>query len=184
MKRTALMFAAWYGDADQVRLLIDTGADVNAGDKDERTALMFAARYGDADRVRLLIDAGADVNARDGDGRTALMRAAQRGRLENVEILVQSGASITAPCRDGKTALDMAMEENHSHVASYLRAPEAMARTFTSSRDPLIRLPTCSVCLDVEACIIMSGCGHLCLCQGCADQGQFQDCKSLAQDQA
>ena len=55
-------------------------------------------------------------------------------------------------------------------------SPVSGATTAAASRDPLHRLPTCSVCLDVEACMIMSGCGHLCLCQGCSDQGQFQDC--------
>ena len=54
--------------------------------------------------------------------------------------------------------------------------PASVAGATTASRDPLHRLPTCTVCFDVEACMIMSGCGHLCLCQGCSDQGQFQDC--------
>ena len=54
--------------------------------------------------------------------------------------------------------------------------PSQVSSTTTASRDPLNRLPTCSVCLDVDACIIMDGCGHLCLCQTCSDQGEFQDC--------
>lgn len=34
----------------------------------------------------------------------------------------------------------------------------------SSSRDPLHRLPVCCVCLVNNADRIMSGCGHLCLC--------------------
>ncbi len=53
------MFAARYGHADVVRLLLDAGADVNAKDEWNETALMFAAMSGHEDIVQLLTEAGA-----------------------------------------------------------------------------------------------------------------------------
>jgi serine/threonine protein kinase len=44
------------------------------------------------------------------------------------------------------------------------------------SLDALNRLPTCCVCLDPNANTIMSGCGHLCLCQDCSDSAQVSTC--------
>lgn len=44
------------------------------------------------------------------------------------------------------------------------------------SRDALNRLPVCCVCLDTNANTIMSGCGHLCLCQNCLSTGQVSNC--------
>src|SRR5437867_1212756 len=54
-----LRTAAYGGHTEFIKLLLDAGVDVNAGD---RTALMAAARDGHFDTVCLLIERGADVN--------------------------------------------------------------------------------------------------------------------------
>ena len=61
---TQLLEAAKRGTTEEVRRLLDAGADVNARGDDGVTALHEAAYYGPADVVQLLIDHGADVNAR------------------------------------------------------------------------------------------------------------------------
>lgn len=62
-RNTPLMFAAYYGYTDIVRLLLEAGADVNFNNGGSNsTALMYAARGLNRDIVRLLIEAGADVN--------------------------------------------------------------------------------------------------------------------------
>ena len=71
---TPLMFAALYGDAESVRLLLEAGADPNTRNEAGATALMWAVN--DLDKTRLLIRSGADVNARSDDGRTPLLIAA------------------------------------------------------------------------------------------------------------
>ena len=51
--------AAKNGDADKVRALIDSGADVTHFDGGGLTPLMHAAKLGHSDVVRMLLSAGA-----------------------------------------------------------------------------------------------------------------------------
>jgi hypothetical protein len=66
-----LLDAATRGRTEEVRKLLEHGANPEAKDKNERTPLMLAAQHGHADTVRLLLDRGAKAGARDHDGWTA-----------------------------------------------------------------------------------------------------------------
>jgi ankyrin repeat protein len=57
--RTALMRAAHHGSADNVKILLDMGADVNLCDLWDVTALIMATARGRDDIVLLLREAGA-----------------------------------------------------------------------------------------------------------------------------
>lgn len=54
--RTALHFAAGYGELECMKVLLDSGADVNAVDNNKNTALHYAAGYGDINAAKLLIE--------------------------------------------------------------------------------------------------------------------------------
>ena len=54
--RTALHFAAGYGELECAKLLIEKGASVDLLDNNTTTALHYAAGYGQADSVKLLLD--------------------------------------------------------------------------------------------------------------------------------
>jgi ankyrin repeat protein len=77
---TAAMFAARRGGRPRmsaedaiaaIRLCLDAGADINAGDTTGHTLLHIAVGSGD-ELVRMLVESGADLAARDSAGRTAL----------------------------------------------------------------------------------------------------------------
>ena len=51
---TALMYAA-NSTAENVKVLLDAGADVNAREEAGLTSLMLAARYGTAENVKVLL---------------------------------------------------------------------------------------------------------------------------------
>lgn len=93
---TPLMYAAYSGDYDSVKLLLSWGANVHAKARGGNTALMSAASRGDYASVKLLLSWGAEVNAKTDIGVTALMRAAYNGRNLVVRTLLRVGADINA----------------------------------------------------------------------------------------
>ena len=109
-KTEDLLEIAGKAGPEEVRQLIQDGADVNAEDKDGLTPLMHAAKYNSNPEVlRTLIGAGADVNAKNKDGLTPLMLAA--GNNPNPEVLkalLEAGADAKAKNNEGKTAFDYA----------------------------------------------------------------------------
>ena len=65
---SAIEMATDYGQPEVVRVLIDSGADVNARNSDQGTPCLGAAFFGRADCLRLLIDNGADPTLVNKDG--------------------------------------------------------------------------------------------------------------------
>ena len=102
---TPLMYAALYGDAEEVRLLLDSGADPNLRNDAGATALMWAVNDSGPEKTRLLLEHDADANARSNDGRTPLLiAAAQYGAGPIVKLLLDHGASLSAKSQE--TAFD------------------------------------------------------------------------------
>jgi len=63
MPTKSLHVAAAIGDVNQVKLLISSGADVNAQDRDGTTPLHLSAINGHRNVAELLLDSGADIDA-------------------------------------------------------------------------------------------------------------------------
>ena len=104
-----LLIAAYEGNAEKVRLLLDKGANVNARRDDGNTALMLAALSGkDLSTVKLLIDRGANVNAKNKKNDTALIYAAADRDADILQALLDKGADINHQNNAGYSALIMA----------------------------------------------------------------------------
>lgn len=69
---TPLSLATLYGRAEVVDLLIESGADVNARNRDMNTALHAAAFLGHLEIFNILIESGADPQAKNFEGKTPL----------------------------------------------------------------------------------------------------------------
>ena len=83
--RTPLMSAAFKGETQSVRQLIEAGADVNAKtniDVGDRTPLMVASEAGREEVVKLLLEAGANIEDYDDNGSTALKYAVHFGHFK------------------------------------------------------------------------------------------------------
>jgi len=143
---TPLGLAAYNGDTEAVRQLVEKGVDVN-----ERmlgvTALWLAAGgiprhdyeiayYQRADAktqsahsehlaaltrvLRYLIAHGADVNAAPPNGTTPLMIAVQNGNLEGAAALLEHGAHVNAHSDMGDTPLSDAASEGDPRLVGLL----------------------------------------------------------------
>lgn len=102
----SLSMAALNGSADQVRMLLERGADPNAG---EGHALDEAARgcqrRDNTETIRMLLEAGARPNLKDLGEYTALHRAAALCEPEAVRLLLQHGANPNARELNGWTPI-------------------------------------------------------------------------------
>ena len=113
---TPLMYAAAFGNAKQMKLLLESGADVNAQNAFHATALIWAG--GDAVKSRMLIEHGAGVNVRTQQGRTPLMVAAKRnGNADLVRLLLEKGADMKTP---GDTTLIPAAQSGDVEIMRLL----------------------------------------------------------------
>ena len=109
---TALMFAANSGYTEIVKVLIESGANIDYKRKRYGlTALMLACAAKQVDIVRILIAKGADINAVNEDGSTALMIATLKGYSPIVQALVDALANVNLQDKDGDTALQLAVKQ-------------------------------------------------------------------------
>lgn len=119
---TPLHLAAYFGQLDTVRILLEHGADVSANSRNPMTLtpLHSAAANGDCSICALLLEHGAEVDARQHGGWTPLFSAAARGDPELVQLFLDHGADPRLTQTEGKTAQDVAAERGHAPVARQL----------------------------------------------------------------
>jgi ankyrin repeat protein len=139
---TPLMCAAAFGNFETLRILLDAGADVNAGNDFQATPLLWAAR--NPDKARLLIERGANPNAQSKQGRTPLMNASMRpGGSAIVALLLAKGADVKARDRFGLSALHLAALAGDVETMRLLLAKGANPNlTDGIGRSPLIAAAT------------------------------------------
>jgi len=90
----ALMQAAYTGHTENVILLTDKGAQVNAKNKTASTPLIFSGFNGHTETSEHLLNLGADINARNIHGMTPLTLAVMDGSVELINLLLQRKAHI------------------------------------------------------------------------------------------
>lgn len=110
---TPLHYAAFFGQPEAAKLLIERGADLEARSTNREFALDAAPLHSavaarERGTIEVLLDAGADVNAVQHGGFTPLLEAAQTGQADVVELLLERGADPDAKLDDGRTATDLA----------------------------------------------------------------------------
>ena len=117
---TPLIYAAFYGHVEVVRLLLESGANPEKANADQRTALHFAAWNEMLEVCRLLLDWGAKVDPLDKWKDTPLHDAARLGHLSAVKLLVERGADVRLKNNKNLTAMDGARSELWKDVAKWL----------------------------------------------------------------
>ena len=108
------------GSLQDVKQLLDQGADANAKDSQGWPALQLATKRGDIEIVRLLLEKGAEVNTGNSWGVTSLDSAAYRGYADIVKLLLDKGAEVNMVFKDDTTALEGAADGGFTNVIGIL----------------------------------------------------------------
>jgi uncharacterized protein len=108
--RTPLIQAATDNRLELAKLLLESGANVDAQDRLGKSALHYAAQEYHCEMARLLLASGASVDVQDKHGNTPLWRAVfnSRGRGDVISILLKAGADKSHRNKTGKTPLELA----------------------------------------------------------------------------
>ncbi|KAF0121333.1 MAG: polysaccharide deacetylase [bacterium] len=117
---TPLTDAARRGDIQQVKALLDSGANIHeAGGDPSLTPLNWAIAYRHFDTAKLLIERGADVN-RVGYIYTPLIHAVQAGDIAFISLLIEKGANVNQSDGLGITPLMWAAHDRKTAIVYLL----------------------------------------------------------------
>ncbi|XP_049941220.1 uncharacterized protein LOC126418487 [Schistocerca serialis cubense] len=119
-KDRRLIQLAKKGAVQEMRVLLEAGADVRAFDENRNTALHWAAASGSVEAVRRLLQARASVNARNNRRETPLYYAVWNGSAAVVRLLAWSSADPNARADDASTPLHWAAYWGHAEAAAAL----------------------------------------------------------------
>jgi uncharacterized protein len=123
---TALHFACFFGQPEAARLLLESGAAVDAVAENSMQVMPLhsAVSARSLEAARLLLERGAPANARQRGGWVPIHAAAQNGDRPMVELLLQHGADpkLANDEGEGKTPALVAREKGHEEIAALLEA--------------------------------------------------------------
>uniref|UniRef100_A0A803SV85 Uncharacterized protein n=1 Tax=Anolis carolinensis TaxID=28377 RepID=A0A803SV85_ANOCA len=137
-----LHMAALRNDSDLVKMLLKSGALLEAKDERGQTALGYAVSRGFKKTVKVLLEAGAkvdssiidvqnlhgivaaliergiDINAHNEMQYTPLLVACEMGKMESAKILIEKGASLKEKTPDSSSALHLAVQAGSTSIKS------------------------------------------------------------------
>ncbi len=135
-KNKAVSEFARKGDLEQVRRLLDSGADVNAKGPADSTLLMAAAAQGQLEMVKLLLEKGANPSAKDTNGKTAVAYADEKGFSEVKDFLQEKMSPATRePRRKEKKKVSTDQPEPGKHRLGAM-SPGSNPTTQTNPQTP------------------------------------------------
>ena len=107
---------ARYGEFDDLRALLNAGADVNYTDDSGNTALHRAAANGEVECLRVLKEFGA-VHVPNKSGNLPIHWAAQNGKLDSLKVLFESyDVDVLAKNSAGRSTLTDAFDSKNTDV--------------------------------------------------------------------
>jgi len=109
-------------DVDMIKLLVESGADIDYLSDDGVGVLDEAVVFGQIDTIRYLIsELGMDINTtKRKSGMTPFMQACCYGDLELISYIKESGADINVRDKNGMNALDYAKKLGQKKVKDFL----------------------------------------------------------------
>ena len=117
---SALMAAALNGSVEQMKVLIDHGANVNYQSTDSTTALWLAVP--DLNKTRLLLDRGADPNYKIHGYGVLVKLAAMPGTINLFHLLIERGADLRKSSPDNYLVYNAAASGDTAILGFLLRS--------------------------------------------------------------
>lgn len=139
--KTALQWAATYGDITMAKLLLSKGADVNWIGPFFHTALHYATLGDHPDMVKWLLEKGAEIGV-NGDGRSPLHIAAVRGNLVIVKHLVKHKCELDTVDQFSFTPFSLACLRGHFPIVKHFM-DNCSPGTELNLNDGLLRAAEC-----------------------------------------
>jgi len=139
----ALFRAAIEGRLEEIRSLLDRGANIDAVGAFNYTPLHLASINGRYQCIELLLDRHANIDAVDDDNNTPLHRASGKGHQQCIELLLDRGANINAVDGTNSTPLHRASMNGHHQCVELLidrGADKLIKNVREDGRDSLLHL--------------------------------------------
>lgn len=121
--KNEIAYRAGLGRGDDVKLLIQQGANPNSKNEQGVPILLVAADRKDVQAlpvVQALLEGGADVNAKDAQGQTALYYAARTGNAAVVDYLLKHKIDYYSIDRNGDIARTIAFRAGHTDIVELM----------------------------------------------------------------
>ncbi|MEZ5448106.1 MAG: ankyrin repeat domain-containing protein [Thiolinea sp.] len=116
----SLFYAAQAGQYENVKRLIERGANVNYYNQSRETPMHAAAAKGHVNIMQLLRSRGANPHVRTVGNWLPLHHAVRFGHVPAARYLIQQGQSPFARTRDGKNAFDIADATRNRVMINFL----------------------------------------------------------------
>jgi len=117
----ALMTTACKGTLEQVKALIEAGADVNYSEDTGDSILMMACWFGKHKIVCCLLEHKARVGHRNEHQQTALHYAAMKGHIKIIQALMKYGAGLEDKDDKGYTPAHCAAQFGHTALLDFFK---------------------------------------------------------------
>jgi serine/threonine-protein phosphatase 6 regulatory ankyrin repeat subunit B len=174
------------GHTETVKLLLNSGAQVNIQNKDGTSALMLASCKRHITTVQFLLDHGAAVNLQDALGHSVLMQASYDGHSQVCQLLLNHGAEVDMLTEQNDSVLMLASAMGHTETVKLLLSSGAQVNTQNKDGWSALMLASCKrhittvqFLLDHGAAVnLQDALGHSVLMQASYD-GHSQVCQLL-----
>lgn len=113
---------------NDIKLLLENGADVNSKDANNFSLLMSCASKNDLESIKALLAYNVAVNNKDDRNFTALDYAIKSNSLEAIELLVQNGVNITSD------SYMFALNTNHKDIIKFFDSLDPNKHIFLKHR--------------------------------------------------
>lgn len=119
---TPLIDAAFWGDLERVKILVEYGANIDAQSSFGITALMKACQMDHLEVAKYLIEKGANIELKNDAGENTLLFSmnSSREKLKLVDYLLSKGFAPNSRDNGGETALMWAVKWGHHETVRLL----------------------------------------------------------------